>query len=62
MVTKTDTGWSYEFKGVLHPVLKGLIDYVEAPAKTQAGAGEADNGRAERLPGTRSFEGHARRL
>jgi site-specific DNA recombinase len=58
VVTKTATGWSYQLQGVLQPVLKGLIDHVEAPAETQAGAGEVHNGeahneRADRVPGTR---------
>ncbi len=53
VVTKTATGWSYEFKGVLHSVLKGLMDYVEAPAEKQVSAGEVDNERADRVRGTR---------
>jgi hypothetical protein len=57
VVTKTATGWSYEFRGILNPVLKGLIDYVEvpveAPAQAPAGAGEVHNERADRVRGTR---------
>jgi hypothetical protein len=62
VVTKTATGWSYEFRGILNPVLKGLIDYVEvlgeAPGRSTTNVLTASGEHAESQPAAPLVRSH----